>query len=176
MRQRAMIAMAMANEPALLIADEPTTALDVTIQAQVIDVFVDAKQSTGAAAVLVTHDLGLVAEVTDRVYVMYAGSIVESGDTSDVFRNPAHPYTIGLLASRPSLTGTGGQLHAIPGQPPTLSQPPSGCMFRDRCPVGRDREPCAQTTPPLVEIAPGRHAACHFVDETADWATVAVAR
>ena len=174
MRQRAMIAMAIANEPALLIADEPTTALDVTIQAQVIDVLVEAKRSTGAAAVLVTHDLGLVGEVTDRVYVMYAGSIVESGDTSDVFRQPSHPYTIGLLASRPSLTRTGRPLHAIPGQPPTLSQPPTGCMFRDRCPVGHDRTKCATETPQLIEVQPGHHAACHFTEAAAELAATEV--
>jgi len=171
MRQRAMIAMAIANRPKLLIADEPTTALDVTIQAQVIDVLMEAKQSTGAATIIISHDLGLVAEIADRVIVMYAGRIVEQATTDDLFDHPRHPYTVGLLASLPSLDQRRARLSSIPGQPPQMTNAIVGCAFRPRCGLGRDRERCATECPPLVEVSSGHRAACHYVDEVAAWAT-----
>ena len=172
MRQRAMIAMAIANRPALLVADEPTTALDVTIQAQVIDVLMDAKDATGAATILVTHDLGLVADVTDRVLVMYAGRIVEEAPTNELFDAPAHPYTVGLLASLPSLERRRERLYSIPGQPPSIAAIPSGCPFRTRCAVGRDRGVCAAERPALLAVVgagPGHRCACHFPADVAAW-------
>ena len=171
MRQRAMIAMAIANNPKLLIADEPTTALDVTIQAQVIDVLMAAKAQTGAATVLITHDLGLVAQVADRVAVMYAGRIVEEGTIADIFLRPSHPYTIGLLASLPSIDGRQRRLYSIPGQPPRLEELPSGCPFQPRCAVGSDRVECAAAPPPVIAIEPGHLAECHFVREARVWAS-----
>jgi oligopeptide/dipeptide ABC transporter ATP-binding protein len=170
MRQRAMIAMAIANRPRLLIADEPTTALDVTIQAQVLDVLMAAKAETGAATVLITHDLGLVAQVADRVVVMYGGRIVEQGSISDIFLRPSHPYTIGLLASLPSIDGRQRRLYSIPGQPPRLDTPPVGCSFEPRCEIGSGRSTCATEPPPLVEIEVGHRAECHFIVEAVEWA------
>jgi oligopeptide/dipeptide ABC transporter ATP-binding protein len=169
MRQRAMVAMAIANRPALLIADEPTTALDVTIQAQVIDVLLDAKATTGAATIIVTHDLGLVAEIADRVLVMYAGRIVEEAPADSLFDDPRHPYTAGLLASLPSLDDPTERLTPIPGQPPAASDEQPGCPFRPRCGLGHDRVECARDLPPLVEVSPGQRAACHLVDEVPAW-------
>lgn len=165
MRQRAMIAMAIANRPSLLIADEPTTALDVTIQAQVLDMLRKAQQETGAATIFITHDLGVVAELAERVMVMYAGRIMERGDVRTIFAAPRHPYTIGLLRSLPSLKAESKTLTPIPGNPPNLLEPVVGCPFRPRCVVGRDREICASTRPPLLEVAPGHESACHFPDE-----------
>ncbi|HQZ32900.1 MAG TPA: ABC transporter ATP-binding protein [Ilumatobacteraceae bacterium] len=170
MRQRAMIAMAIANRPKLLIADEPTTALDVTIQAQVIDVLMEAKRSSGAATIIVSHDLGLVAEIADRVIVMYAGRIVEEATADDLFDQPRHPYTVGLLASLPSLDQRRERLPSIPGQPPQITEKIVGCPFRTRCGLGHDRERCATEQPPLIEVVSGHRAACHYVDEVADWA------
>jgi oligopeptide/dipeptide ABC transporter ATP-binding protein len=169
MRQRAMVAMAIANRPALLIADEPTTALDVTIQAQVIDVLLEAKATTGAATIIVTHDLGLVAEIADRVLVMYAGRIVEEAPADALFDDPRHPYTVGLLGSLPSLDDPSERLTPIPGQPPAPSNEQPGCPFRPRCGLGHDRVECARDLPPLVEVSPGQRAACHFVDEVPAW-------
>ncbi|RFU86482.1 ABC transporter ATP-binding protein [Streptomyces triticagri] len=134
MRQRAMIAMALVCEPELLIADEPTTALDVTVQAQILDLLGDLQRETGTAVVLVTHDLGVVAEVCHQVVVMYGGQCVERGAMRDVFRDPRHPYAQGLLASMPSLADTAGRLTPIPGFPPSLTTLPAGCLFADRCP------------------------------------------
>lgn len=170
MRQRAMIAMAIANRPALLIADEPTTALDVTIQAQVIDVLMEAKRELGAATVLITHDLGVVADITDRVLVMYAGRIVEQGSTAGMFARPRHPYTIGLIASLPSIDVRRTRLYSIPGQPPNLAHLPTGCAFRTRCAVGRDRPRCRDELPVLVPTESAHSVACHFLDEVAEWA------
>src|SRR3954471_1545633 len=133
MRQRVMIAMALALEPRILIADEPTTALDVTVQAQVMDLLKDLQRDTGMGLVLITHDLGVVNEVADRVAVMYAGRIVERGIVDDVFANPAHPYTAGLMSSVPQVEAKGGRLLPIPGQPPNLAAIPSGCPFHPRC-------------------------------------------
>ncbi|MBW3556722.1 MAG: ABC transporter ATP-binding protein [Actinobacteria bacterium] len=166
MSQRAMIAMALANEPKLLIADEPTTALDVTIQAQVLDVLRHAKEETGATVVLITHDLGVVAEMADRVVVMYAGRVVESGSVWEVFHSPRHPYTLGLLASLPRLNNDLRHLEPIPGQPPSLISVPRGCAFHPRCRLRRGRERCVDQVPPLTMTDGRSHAsACHFFSE-----------
>ena len=163
MRQRAMIAMAIANEPELLIADEPTTALDVTIQAQVIEVMERAREETGAAMMLITHDLGLVAGVADRINVMYGGRIFESGDTSTVFYESVNPYTRGLMSSIPRFASREQtRLDPIPGSPPSPSNFPSGCVFRPRCPHVIDR--CHEEEPELVTVE-GNHATrCHVWD------------
>jgi peptide/nickel transport system ATP-binding protein len=174
MRQRVMIAIAMANDPALLIADEPTTALDVTIQAQVMRVLADARTRTGSAMVLVTHDLGLVAENADRVAVMYGGRLVETGPVAEVFAQPYHPYTIGLLRSLPRLDGEVGMLFTIPGQPPELERP-AGCIFHPRCAMSAERAACRTTAPPLAAMGPDHAAACHFAEETPGWAAAAAA-
>ncbi|RIQ37365.1 ABC transporter ATP-binding protein [Jiangella rhizosphaerae] len=168
MRQRAMIAMAIANGPSLLIADEPTTALDVTIQAQVLDLLRVAQQETQAATLLITHDLGVVAELADRVVVMYAGRVVEQGDVTTVFTAPRHPYTVGLLESLPRLDRDVDELHPIPGSPPSLLAPPPGCPFHPRCPLARDR--CRTERPELRVVGNGtavHRTACHFAEELA---------
>ena len=171
MRQRVMIAMAIALDPRILIADEPTTALDVTVQAQVMDLLKDLQRDTGMGLVLITHDLGVVNEVADNVAVMYAGRIVERGTVDDVFGNPAHPYTEGLMTSIPQVEAKGGRLQPIGGQPPNLASIPSGCPFHPRCPkrrLGADALPgrhCAEDVPPLRLVVPGREAACHYSEE-----------
>ncbi len=159
MRQRVMIAMALLCDPELLIADEPTTALDVTIQAQILELMAELRQATKTATVLITHDLGVVAGLCDRVAVMYAGRIVETAEVRDIFYRPRHPYTQGLLRSMPRLDAEMGELAAIPGQPPNQQRLPSGCAFRPRC---RHHMPvCAMTAPPLRPIAGGL-VACHW--------------
>ena len=164
MRQRAMIAMAITNSPSLLIADEPTTALDVTIQAQVLEVMKRVQNETHAATILITHDLGIVAEMCDRVLVMYAGRIVESGDVETIFRSPRHPYTIGLMNSLPKLTGDDEWLEPITGSPPSLIDLPSGCPFHPRCFLAREK--CRQEDPPLEPVDGSGHlSACHFSEE-----------
>jgi oligopeptide/dipeptide ABC transporter ATP-binding protein len=166
MRQRAMIAMAMANEPTMLIADEPTTALDVTIQAQVIEVLKAAQAETGAATILITHDLGLVAELADHVVVMYGGRVVEVGDVYTIFAEPRHPYTIGLMESLPSLTEDEEWLKPIPGSPPSLLNRPPGCAFHPRCAQSAGRERCRAEVPELRSIGTVHHStACHFAEE-----------
>ena len=165
MRQRAMIAMSIANNPALLVADEPTTALDVTIQAQVLEVMKKVQAETQAATILITHDLGIVAEMCDRVLVMYGGRIVESGDVYTIFRSPRHPYTIGLMNSLPKLTEDEEWLEPIPGAPPSLINRPSGCAFHPRCFLSRGRERCSAEVPELREVQSGHLAACHFSEE-----------
>jgi oligopeptide transport system ATP-binding protein len=171
MRQRVMIAMAIALDPRVLIADEPTTALDVTVQAQVMDLLKDLQRETGMGLILITHDLGVVNEVADSVAVMYAGRIVERGSVDDVFENPAHPYTDGLMSSVPQVEAKGGRLLPITGQPPSLAKIPSGCPFHPRCPrrrIGADALPgrdCAGDVPPLRVVVPGRQAACHYSEE-----------
>jgi oligopeptide/dipeptide ABC transporter ATP-binding protein len=167
MRQRAMIAMAIANSPSLLIADEPTTALDVTIQAQVLEVLKTVQNETNAATILITHDLGIVAELCERVLVMYAGRIVESGDVRTIFQNPRHPYTIGLMDSLPKLTEDEEWLRPIPGQPPSLINRPPGCAFHPRCFFSQGRLPCREEVPLLREVDGGaeHYAACHFAEE-----------
>ena len=159
MRQRAMIAMALACRPKVLIADEPTTALDVTIQAQVLDLIDDLRKELGTAVVLITHDLGVVAETAERMIVMYAGRKVEEGTTADLFRDPCHPYLQGLLASIPRFGATEGtRLREIAGIVPPLSDLPKGCAFAPRCTSAIAR--CHDQIPPLVEKRPGHTAAC----------------
>ena len=166
MRQRAMIAMAIANSPSLLIADEPSTALDVTIQAQVLEVLKSVQEATNAATILITHDLGIVAEMCERVLVMYAGKIVESGDVFTIFRSPRHPYTIGLMDSLPKLTEDEEWLQPIPGAPPSLINRPSGCAFHPRCFQSQGRLQCREEVPLLHGVEGSDHlAACHFSDE-----------
>ncbi len=161
MRQRVMIAMALLCEPALLIADEPTTALDVTVQAQILELLARLKRELGMAIALITHDLGVVAGLCERVMVMYAGRIVESGPAERIFTSPQHPYTKGLLASMPRLDApVGGKLSAIRGQPPNLQALPPGCAFADRCDHAFAR--CAVERPALRPIAPDRAKACHL--------------
>jgi oligopeptide/dipeptide ABC transporter ATP-binding protein len=166
MRQRAMIAMGIANAPSLLIADEPTTALDVTIQAQIMDVLRSAQRETGASMVLITHDLGLIAEMADRVVVMYAGHVVESADVRTIFSAPRHPYTLGLIGSLPQTAGNEKWLRPIPGSPPDLASVPPGCPFHPRCFLSRGREICRTARPELRPVGSGAHrSACHFVAE-----------
>ncbi len=157
MRQRAMIAMALANDPALLIADEPTTALDVTIQAQILDLMRKLTSKSDAALILITHDLGVVAEMADEVAVMYAGRIVEAGSAAQIFDDPQHPYTLGLMGSMPALGASRDRLVTIPGSVPSPADMPSGCRFAARCPfAGPD---CA-VAPPMAEITAGHRVAC----------------
>jgi peptide/nickel transport system ATP-binding protein len=158
MRQRVMIAMALACDPELLIADEPTTALDVTIQAQILDLLQDLRLETGAAVILITHDLGVVAEVVDDVLVMYAGQVVERARVADLFTQPQHPYTLGLLGSLPRLDHRRDRLAAIPGAVPDMANPPPGCRFAQRCPFADAK--CHSETPPLVAPGPGRLSRC----------------
>lgn len=165
MRQRAMIAMAMANRPRLLIADEPTTALDVTVQAQILEVLGAVQRETGAATILITHDLGVIAEMADRVLVMYGGRVAESGGVGEIFADPRHPYTLGLLASLPRMDVRLDQLLSIPGQPPSMRTPPSGCAFHARCALRGGREACVVEQPGLVEVGVGHVTACHFSSE-----------
>jgi oligopeptide/dipeptide ABC transporter ATP-binding protein len=165
MRQRAMIAMSIANSPSLLIADEPTTALDVTIQAQVLEVLKRVQEETHAATILITHDLGIVAELCDRVLVMYGGRIVESGDVHMIFGSPRHPYTIGLMDSLPKLTEDEEWLRPIPGAPPSLINRPSGCAFHPRCFLSQGRLRCREEVPARESVGGGHSAACHFSDE-----------
>lgn len=155
--QRVMIAMALACQPELLIADEPTTALDVTIQAQILDLMRELKEKTGTAIMLITHDMGVVAEMCDRVVVMYAGQVVEQADVKTIFTNPLHPYTKGLLGSIPVLGQLRDRLDTIPGTVPNLIDPPPGCRFEPRCQVceGAVRERCRTELPPLREVEPG---------------------
>jgi peptide/nickel transport system ATP-binding protein len=164
MRQRVMIAMALACNPKLLIADEPTTALDVTIQAQILDLMRDLKRRVGAAIILITHDLGVVAEVAERVMVMYAGRKVEEAPVGKLFRTPRHPYTQGLLGAVPklgsSISGQETRLAEIPGLVPSLKKRIDGCVFAGRCPLVTDL--CRQLAPPLELKAHGHIAACHY--------------
>jgi oligopeptide transport system ATP-binding protein len=163
MRQRVMIAMALLCDPKLIIADEPTTALDVTIQAQILDLFRDLARSSGAALVLISHDLGIVAGLCDRVLVMYAGRIVENSPVETLFADPRHPYTRGLLASLPRPDAPARtMLPTIAGQPPNPHDLPSGCAFSPRCPSVMER--CRSEQPPLFASAPGREAACFLED------------
>jgi peptide/nickel transport system ATP-binding protein len=158
MRQRAMIAMALACEPRLLIADEPTTALDVTIQAQILELMRTLQSETGTAVILITHDLGVVAEVADDVVVMYAGRIVERAPVRELFEQPQHPYTVGLLGSIPRLDVERDRLASIEGQVPNPLRRPAGCKFADRCPFVIDR--CRAEDPPLREVGPRHQSAC----------------
>ena len=175
MRQRVMIAIALASEPAVLIADEPTTALDVTTQAQVLELLERLATDHRAAIILITHNLGIVAEFCDTVQVMYAGRIVERATTAETFARPVHPYTEALLESvpRPDRLQR-GPLPSIQGMPPNLAVLPPGCSFEPRCPLGHGREICRERMPPTVRFGSGSHAECHFAEERrAGAATVA---
>jgi oligopeptide/dipeptide ABC transporter ATP-binding protein len=166
MRQRAMIAMSIANEPDILIADEPTTALDVTIQAQVLEVMERIQDRTESSIMLITHDLGVVAGVADRVLVMYAGRVAEIARVESVFYEPRHPYTQGLLGSLPRLDAReGDRLARIVGQPPSLLALPAGCAFHPRCPYARVPGRCSDERPELRLVADDQQAACHFAEE-----------
>jgi oligopeptide transport system ATP-binding protein len=164
MRQRVMIAMALSCEPELLIADEPTTALDVTIQAQILELIKSLKAKTGASVILITHDLGVVAGMTDDIIVMYGGKIFERAPTLELFARPANPYTKGLLRSVPDpRVSKRGELYQIPGLPPDPANLPPGCPFAPRCDMVQDI--CHREFPPLVQVAPGRESLCHFAKE-----------
>jgi oligopeptide/dipeptide ABC transporter ATP-binding protein len=158
MRQRVMIAVALSCNPKLIIADEPTTALDVTIQAQILELMRDLTQRLGVALVIITHNLGVVARYADRVYVMYAGKLVETAPTASLYARPRHPYTIGLLNSVPRMTRRAGRLIPIEGQPPDLSRLDGACSYRPRCRWAVAR--CAEAFPPLEPIGPGHLSAC----------------
>ncbi|WP_210471159.1 ABC transporter ATP-binding protein [Sporosarcina sp. 6E9] len=165
MRQRAMIAIALACNPKILIADEPTTALDVTIQAQILELMRDLQEKTGTAIILITHDLGVVSSVADRVAVMYGGKIVETGNVDEIFYNPKHPYTWGLLGSMPKVDSKGEELLAIPGSPPDLSDPPKGCPFVTRCPYAM--KVCKNDMPEYTVLSNTQKTACWLLDERA---------
>ena len=168
MRQRVMIAMALINDPDLLIADEPTTALDVTTQAQILQLMTRLQEDFGSAIVMITHDLGVVAEIADEVLVMYAARVVEQGGVDEIFRRPHHPYTWGLLGSLPRLDADTDRLTQIPGQPPSLLNPPRGCRFNARCPYVMDI--CRTTEPELAALSdePSHVQRCHLDEATKD--------
>ena len=163
MRQRVIIAMALSCQPELLIADEPTTALDVTIQAQILELIKQLKSETGASVILITHDLGVIAGMTDHVIVMYAGRVFEQAPTRELFERPGNPYTRGLLRSVPDPTEDEGTLYQIPGQPPDLAHLPPGCPFASRC--ERAEEVCQKEFPPFVQLTPSHQSLCHFANE-----------
>nr|MBA2726395.1 ABC transporter ATP-binding protein [Actinomycetota bacterium] len=163
MRQRIMIAMAIALDPDVLIADEPTTALDVTVQAQVMLLLKELQRESNMGLILITHDLGVVADVADHIAVMYAGRIVETADVMSIYSNPAHPYTEGLIASIPRMDMKGQELYAIKGIPPNLLHIPRGCPFNPRCPYAQDI--CRAEDPPLYDVAAKHQSGCHFWEE-----------
>ncbi len=167
MRQRVMIAMSLALDPELLIADEPTTALDVTVQAQIMDLLAEIQAERHMGLILITHDLGVVAGVADRIAVMYAGRIVEEAGVLDLYEKPCHPYTKALLDSIPRLDQKGKELHTIKGLPPNLTRIPSGCAFNPRCPRMQP-ERCTTELPPLLRLSPTRASACHYAGELFD--------
>ncbi len=161
MRQRALIAMALACNPELIIADEPGTALDVIVQAQVLRLMRELKEKLNLSMVLISHDLSIIAETCEKVAIMYAGKIVEYGDIASIFKEPLHPYTQGLLGAFPSIKGSRAKLVSIPGNPPDLLNPPTGCRFHPRCPYAMDV--CRETDPPLLQEGRGQHlVACHL--------------
>ncbi len=162
MRQRAMIAMALACDPQLIIADEPTTALDVTIQAQILDILRELKDKINASILLITHDLGVIAEMADYVVVMYAGRIVEKGTAREIYKDPRHPYTVGLIKSRPNNLEKGERLYSIPGQVPSPMNMPDYCYFKDRC--NRAGKKCEGVYPDLVQVSPTHFVACYYPD------------
>ncbi|MEZ5429279.1 MAG: ABC transporter ATP-binding protein [Pyrinomonadaceae bacterium] len=164
MRQRVMIAMALSCEPELLIADEPTTALDVTIQAQILELIKDLRRELGTSVILITHDLGVVAGMTDKIIVMYAGKVFETAPTTELFATPANPYTKGLLKSVPDPAHEeGAELYQIPGLPPDVAHLPPGCPFAERC--ERAEDICTRDFPPFVQINENHHSLCHFAKE-----------
>ncbi|MEU6721439.1 ABC transporter ATP-binding protein [Nonomuraea sp. NPDC046802] len=166
MRQRIMIAMSIALDPEVLIADEPTTALDVTVQAQIMELLAELQRESQMGLILITHDLGVVADVADKIAVMYAGRIVENAPVHDIYKGPAHPYTKGLLESIPRVDLKGHDLYAIKGLPPNLLDLPTGCSFHPRCPYRQDD--CVTDVPPLHEISGTRNSACHYWREVLD--------
>ncbi|WP_163970262.1 ABC transporter ATP-binding protein [Oceanobacillus halotolerans] len=166
MRQRVMIAMAFACEPSLLIADEPTTALDVTIQAQILDLIYDLKEQIGMGVIFVTHDMGVVAEIADKVMVMYAGEVVEVGDVETLFNDPQHPYTKGLLAAVPNVDDKDQSLNTIEGSAPSLDEPINGCPFHPRCPFVM--ESCKVEKPPLFKVSDYQESKCWLQEESAN--------
>ena len=159
-----MIAMALACEPRLIIADEPTTALDVTIQAQILDLFNDLKRRINGSILLITHDLGVIAEMADYVVVMYAGRIIEQGTASEIFHNPLHPYTQGLQKSKPTMKSTGDTLFNIPGNVPNPINMPNNCYFKERCSqcIGK----CSGDYPKMIQVSPTHFVSCHLYDES----------
>ncbi len=163
MRQRVMIGMMISRSPELLIADEPTTSLDVTIQAQILDLLMDLKTRNNMSLLIITHDFGIVADIADRVGVMYAGSLVEQADVFSIFESPRHPYTRLLMRALPTGTKAEGRLETIKGSVPSLTEVPSGCSFNPRCPLAQDI--CLRERPPEREVAPGHSVRCHFSEE-----------
>jgi oligopeptide/dipeptide ABC transporter ATP-binding protein len=159
MKQRVMIAMALANNPKLLIADEPTTALDVSIQAQILSLIKEMQEEVGSSVIIISHDLGVIATMAEKVAVMYAGGIVEYGMVADIFDKPLHPYTRGLIGAIPRLDRDQEYLEIIPGNLPNLLDLPAGCKFRERCPIAMDV--CAEVRPPVIEVEEGHEVACH---------------
>lgn len=168
MRQRVVIAMALALNPRLVLADEPTTALDVTVQAHVMELLDRLSDETGAGTLLITHDLGVVASYARRVYILYAGQVMERGPIRPIYERPAHPYTIGLLRSVPRVTDDQRELRPIPGSPPHPAEPVSGCPFHPRCPLATER--CVEERPQMRDVGGGRAAACHYAEEVHDGA------
>jgi oligopeptide/dipeptide ABC transporter ATP-binding protein len=166
MRQRIMIAMSIALDPEVLIADEPTTALDVTVQAQIMELLAELQRESNMGMILITHDLGVVADVADKIAVMYGGRIVENAPVHDIYQAPGHPYTKGLLESIPRVDLKGQELYAIKGLPPNLLDMPTGCAFHPRCPYRQDN--CVTDNPPLYEINSRRNSACHYWREVLD--------
>ncbi len=163
MKQRVMIAMALACNPDIVIADEPTTALDVIVQAQILKLLKDLRAKLNLSLILITHDLSIISEICDKVAIMYAGKIMEYGSAYDIFKNPLHPYTQGLIAAIPSIRGPKKKLRSIPGTPPDLLNPPSGCPFHPRCPYAD--EICRQEPPPLIRLGRDRYVVCHKIEE-----------
>lgn len=167
-RQRVVIALALALEPDLVVADEPTTGLDVVVQDEILDLLTDMQSTFGNSMIIITHDISVVSEIADRVAVMYGGTIVELGKTSDVFKRSGHPYTMGLFNAFPSIEEGDQEPVIIPGSPPDLTKPPEGCRFADRCPFATDR--CA-SDPPFAEVQPEQRARCHYVEEAEQFRT-----
>ena len=161
MRQRAMIAMALACNPELVIADEPGTALDVIVQAQVLKLLVELKNKLNLSMILITHDLSIITETCEKVAIMYAGKIVESGTVYNIFKEPLHPYTQGLISAFPDIYAPKAEIKSIEGQPPDLLNPPSGCRFHSRCPYAM--EICKKQDPPFLEVGNGHYVACHLI-------------
>ena len=167
MRQRAVIAMALILRPDVILADEPTTALDVLVQDRILKEIVSIQAKIRNSMIIITHDIGVVAETCQRIIVMYAGKIMEIGSVRSVFGAPSHPYTIGLQKAFPNITNHDSELVSIPGYPPSLIDPPSRCLFAERCPFAK--EPCLQAAPPDREIEPGHLVKCHFADQSEDF-------
>ena len=163
MRQRVMIAMALASDPRLIIADEPTTALDVTIQAQILDLLRDLKEKIDGSIMLITHDLGIIAEMADYVVVMYAGRVIEKGTVEEIFHNPLHPYTIGLQKSKPTVDSSSDELYNIPGNVPNPVNMPNHCYFKERCAMCKEK--CSGDYPGMIQVSPTHFVSCHLYEE-----------